>query len=49
MGYEKPVIGTLNESTDAQPVGTWLYTEDVALGLAYVVALVVVSQIDATP
>lgn len=49
MTYEKPVVGTLNGDSKAVVAGTWLWTEDVALGVAYVVALVVVSQIDVTP
>lgn len=47
MNYTAPSVEVLGAvDVDA---GNWLYTETWAVGYAYVLVLVVVSQIDVTP
>jgi hypothetical protein len=47
MDYQKPTIGTLNNTTGLQKAELWLYVETVAV--VAIALLVVLSQIDVTP
>lgn len=51
--YEKPTITTLDNDDEsigeAVPMGNWVWTETVALGYAYAIAVVFITQIDVTP
>lgn len=49
MDYQDPQISVASDGASVEAYGSWAYTETWAIGFAYVLIAVAITQIDATP